>query len=155
MLGLLAIFAVALGARIAVVIAAVVPIAMLGAVVRGWACGLFAAAIAALHPGLWLDDGMLRPEGLYALLVSTALVASYAVLARWHPRAAAVTLGLSIGLGALARGEGLLMLLSHVLPLALWAPLPRRRGVLVAAVVAMLTIMPWSIYNLARLTILW
>ncbi|HEY4377088.1 MAG TPA: hypothetical protein VGM93_08005, partial [Acidimicrobiales bacterium] len=54
--------------------ALVIPVVgLVGARVAGWRVGLVAAGLAAIYPNLWANDGLVMPEGLYALLVAAAL----------------------------------------------------------------------------------
>ncbi len=73
-----------------------------------WA-GLIAAALAACYPNLWMIDGLLFPEGLFALLTT----ASVWVMFEWRDRPRRTLLafmaGGLVGLAALTRGEGLLL----------------------------------------------
>ncbi|HEX4866560.1 MAG TPA: glycosyltransferase family 39 protein, partial [Acidimicrobiales bacterium] len=106
----------------AVIGTAVVPVVGLlaGRLFGRMAC-LVAAVVAAVHPQLWINDGLVMPEGLYALLVATALWAG--VVAWDRPqRRLAVALGLLVGLAALTRGEGVLLVPFLVAPLALASP---------------------------------
>lgn len=132
----------------------VLPVGFLAAWLAGWWAGIVAAALAAVYPNLWINDGMLMPEGLYALLVALMLLATYAVIVGWHRRASTVALGLCIGLAALTRGEGLLFLAFLVVPLAILAPLgSARRRLLVAGTAVAATavvVLPWTLYNLTR-----
>ncbi|MCU1352566.1 MAG: hypothetical protein JWM05_1775 [Acidimicrobiales bacterium] len=133
---------------------AVPVVGLLGARLAGRRVGLAAAALAAVHPNLWAADGLLMPEGLYAVLVAAALLVAHEAWrggrARW-----AGLLGVLIGLAALARGEGLLLLAALVVPVALWTPAAEgaRRRVGLAAVAlaaAGVTLLPWTAYNLHR-----
>jgi hypothetical protein len=77
------------------------------------------------------------------VLVGFLALAMHLPERRWTP----VVLGVAIGLAALTRGEGLLML---AIPLGMWWGLPRgdwlRRGALLVGAMA-LTIVPWTIRN--------
>jgi 4-amino-4-deoxy-L-arabinose transferase-like glycosyltransferase len=106
---------------------------------------LVGAAVLAVLPGqiLWTD--VLLAETLYTFL----LVGFFLLLALLPPRASsAVALGAGIGLLALTRGEGLLLV--GVVLAAWWPAVPRRallvRAALVLCMVA-LVITPWTIRN--------
>jgi 4-amino-4-deoxy-L-arabinose transferase-like glycosyltransferase len=116
--------------------------------------GLLAAGLAAVYPNLWLNDGLLMPESLYALLVALILVAVYAILAGRHRVGWSIGLGALIGLAMLTRGEAILFIPILLLPLlvVLRKQVFTRRlacvGIAVAATVVIL--LPWTIYNLNR-----
>lgn len=135
--------------------AAVVPVVgLLAGRLFGLKAGLVAAVVAAVHPQLWINDGLVMPEGLYALLVAAALWAG--VVAWDRPqRRLAVALGVLVGLASLTRGEGVLLVLFLVVPLALVSPgfSGRRERVWfggLAVVAVVVTIAPWTLYNLTR-----
>jgi 4-amino-4-deoxy-L-arabinose transferase-like glycosyltransferase len=117
---------------------------LLGRRLAGDRAGLIAAAIAAVYPILITADGALMSESLYGALVGLALLAAYRVVDEptvWR----AALLGALIGLGALARGEGLLLLLLLLVPIV-----RRPGGVRAAAVVtlaAVVVLTPWTIRN--------
>src|SRR3954466_6504271 len=127
----------------------VVLVGLLGRRVAGERAGLIAAAVAAVHPLLWLADGALMSESLYGPFVVAALLAACAYAgARTAARAALV--GALLGLAALTRGEALLLVPILALAVLARAPLPGRvrlahLGALVGAVVLVLA--PWSIRN--------
>jgi 4-amino-4-deoxy-L-arabinose transferase-like glycosyltransferase len=134
--------------------AAVVPlVALVGAEIAGWRAGIVAGGLAAVYPNLWLYDGLLMPEALAGLLVAFALLLSIRFLksGRTGPL---VGLGAVVGLGALARGELLFLVLVLVFPVCLLRrdkPVAERlRLAGVATLVAALVIAPWAIYNVAR-----
>jgi hypothetical protein len=116
----------------------------------GRVAGLFAAALAALYPNLWMIDGLMFPEGLFALLTTSCILAAY----RWYDRPrlfTAAVLGGLIGLAALTRGEGLLLAPLLVVPWFL-----RRRGLtrrhrwthlVVAGTACVAVLAPWTIRN--------
>jgi hypothetical protein len=126
-------------------------IGLLGRRVAGDAAGLIAAYGAAIYPLLINADGSLMADTLYAAFVIVALLVAYAVrddptLVRWG------ALGATIGLAALARGEGILLLVFIAVPLV-WSTtraVGRRvafAGIAVFACVLVLT--PWTIRNYA------
>jgi 4-amino-4-deoxy-L-arabinose transferase-like glycosyltransferase len=124
--------------------AAIVAVGLLGRRLAGPRAGLIAAGIAAVYPTLIAADGAMMTESLYGALAGFALLAAYRLVdAPSLGRAA--TLGVLVGLAALSRGEGLLLL-----PLLL-VPLVRRPGGLragAAVVIAFaLVLAPWTIRN--------
>ncbi len=122
---------------------------LLGRRVGGARVGLLAAAIGASYPLLIAADGALMSETVYGLLVALSLLAAYRLLDR-PTSAAALVLGLLIGLAALTRPEALLFLPLLVAPVA-WRAAPgwgRRAGLVALACLATaLTIAPWTIRN--------
>ncbi len=115
--------------------------------------GLGAATVAALYPGLWINDGMLLSESGAILAVTIATYAAYAFWARPTLRQAALV-GAAVGLAALTRSEAIALLPLVVLPLALlrgertWGERIRLASVAGAATLAVLA--PWLIHNLTR-----
>jgi 4-amino-4-deoxy-L-arabinose transferase-like glycosyltransferase len=134
--------------------AALVPlIGLWAARLAGARAGVVAAVIAAVTPNLWLNDGVIKPESLAAiLLVLAALVAHRA----WDDGRARVPLALGalIALAALARGEAIALLVLLVVPLALMRPARRDLGWLrtsaLAFGAALVVLLPWVAYNVAR-----
>src|SRR3954466_12528306 len=127
----------------------VVLVGLLGRRVAGERAGIIAAAVAAVHPLLWLADGALMSESLYGpFVVGTLLAACAYAGARTAARAALV--GALVGLAALTRGEALLLVPLLALVVLVRAPLPGRVrlahvGALVGAFALVLA--PWSIRN--------
>lgn len=124
---------------------------LIGRRLGGETAGLFVAAIAACHPLLIAADGSLMSETLYGLWVALALLLTLRLLDR--PTAAgAAALGAVIGLGALTRGEALLLLPLLAAP-AVWIGLSGARDRLrvgaAVAVAAVVVITPWTIRNLS------
>ena len=76
---------------------------------------LTAAALAALYPGLWINDGVLMAESLAALAVAVVLVVAYRLLTR-PTLLGAVNLGLLVGVATLVRSELALLWLFVVAP---------------------------------------
>lgn len=133
-------------------------VVVLGFVARelaGPRAGLIAAVIAALYPGLWVNDLIATSETPAILLL--CLVALLSLRAR---RAASplwfVLAGAGIGLLALDRAElavlGLALLAACALPGAKARGELRRVALwlLAAVVVAVAFVTPWTIYNEAR-----
>jgi 4-amino-4-deoxy-L-arabinose transferase-like glycosyltransferase len=130
----------------------IMAVGLLGRRVGGERSGLVSAALAAAYPVLVGADGTLLSESLFGLLVALALLASYALIER--PTAGrAVLLGGAIGLAALTRSEGLLLIILLALPAAVMAALPwrARLGLAAAALAAMLVVIaPWTVRNVIR-----
>ncbi|MGO9872985.1 MAG: ArnT family glycosyltransferase [Acidimicrobiia bacterium] len=127
-------------------------VGLLGRRVGGETVGLVAAAIAAITPNLWVNDGLVMSETVTGVAVVGALLCAFALWDR-PTRRRAVALGVLCGLAALAREEFVLLvvLLAVVVPCALRRPW-KERGVLAGtAVLAALVVMaPWVGFNLAR-----
>jgi hypothetical protein len=102
---------------------------------------------------LWINDGMLQAESLYAFLIAVLLLLAQRF---WDdPRPATVAaLSAVTGVAALTRTEGtfffvvLVALLAVRLPGRSWGERLRLLGV--AAGVGGLVLAPWVVYNLAR-----
>jgi len=129
-------------------------IGLLGREVGGVRVGWVAAAIAAVYPYLWVNDGLIMSESLAALLTVTAVLLAYR-LARSRAVGVAVALGAVCGLAALTRAELVLLAPLFVLPIALrdrqsrpaierWRP----AGIVVGVTVAVLV--PWIAWNTVR-----
>ena len=109
--------------------------------------GLIAAGLAAIYPFLWVADGTLLAESLYAAFMAAALWLALRFL-RTRSAADAGWLGLVVGLGALSRGEALLLVPLLLLPLA-W----RARSWTAAAAMLVafaLVVAPWTARNFAK-----
>lgn len=130
--------------------ATVVVVGLLGREIGGRRVGLIAAVIALAYPNLWVVDGILLPEGLFALTVALALLA--AVRYRRSPRpVTAALVGVAIGLASLTRGEGIFLTFLLALPIALLARQVTFRTRLVQlvtmAVAVLVVLAPWMIRN--------
>jgi hypothetical protein len=146
--------------RIVTVACGTATIAIIGIVARRVAgdragrnrVGLIAAAIAAVYPNLWINDGLVMSESVSCLMISLALWALLAWTAKPGLRVAAVV-GVTMGLGTLARSE--LALFVPAAAVVMWL-IARRSGVkpwshLGAAVgVAIGVVLPWLIFNFVR-----
>jgi hypothetical protein len=126
-------------------------IGLVGRRVAGPRVGVIAAAFAAISPSLWINDGMLLSESLYALTIAGTLYFAYTF---WEAPTArnAVLLGVVLGLAALTRPEALLL---AVLLAVTWfvragARPWRERLARVSVVggVVLLVLAPWIIRNL-------
>jgi 4-amino-4-deoxy-L-arabinose transferase-like glycosyltransferase len=133
--------------------AAVGAIGFLGRRLAGDRVGLLAAGIAALYPYLWINDAVVLSESLLALITALMLLAAYAF---WRTPSAwrAAALGAGIALLALTRAEGVLLFALLALPVAFavpgldWRRRLERIGVM--ALAALVLILPWVAFNLAR-----
>jgi hypothetical protein len=114
--------------------------------------GLIAAAIAAVYPNLWINDGLVMSESVSCLMISLAVWALLSWTAKPGLRIAAVV-GLTMGLGTLARSEVALFIPAGAV--VMWV-VARRSGVkpwshVVSAVgVAIAVLLPWVIFNFVR-----
>lgn len=134
----------------------VVLVGLLGRRVAGARVGLVAAGLAAVYPGLWVNDAILMAESVTAACVAAVLLGAYAVRDRPSPTRAAL-LGGAVGLAALARAELALLGPLVAVPVVL-APLRSRplpwRTVLPAlgavTLAAGVVVAPWVVANLAR-----
>ena len=114
--------------------------------------GYLAAAIGAVHPGLWNADVSLMAEPLASFAGAALVLAALAAIDRpsWRRTAA---LGLLTGLGAMVRSELLLIglvLLAVVLALGVRAGAGRRPVLVRAAaglVGALVVLLPWTARN--------
>jgi hypothetical protein len=109
--------------------------------------GLIAAAIAAVYPFLWVADGALLAESLYAALIAASLWLALRFV-RTRSLADAAWFGGALGLAALARGEALFLVPLLLVPLA-WIARSWRAGVVMFAACA-IVIAPWTIRNLEK-----
>jgi 4-amino-4-deoxy-L-arabinose transferase-like glycosyltransferase len=127
--------------------AAVVAIAGLGHLVGGRRVGLVAGSLAAVHPGLWINDGLAMSETPTALVTAVLLI----VAIRWRRgEVPSWVLGVVGGVAALTRAE-LALLVALVVATSVtrrwreWLP----AGALVAASAAAV-MAPWTAFNLVR-----
>lgn len=117
-----------------------------------WA-GLLAAAIGAVYPMFWINDGMALSEGIYMPLIAAVILVAY-----WFwdepSYATAGALAFVISLAALTRGEAQLLFLCVPIPL-LWGLRQVEVGTRLKmfgamAVIGMALLFPWFGYNLSR-----
>ena len=131
----------------------VLVVALLTRRIAGDRTALVAAALAAAYPNLWLNDVLTMSETLTAAGVAGILLAVYRFRDRPGTARAAVV-GALVGVTVLARAEIALLLPAAFFPVALLVrsePLRRRLTWLGAsAAAAMLLLLPWTAYNLAR-----
>lgn len=115
--------------------------------------GLAAAVVAALYPGLWINDVVLLSETVAIFTVTLAVAAGYHFW-RSPTWGRAALLGAAIGVAALSRTEALGLLAFLALPLALLArdnSWGRRIGLAaLTGVTALLVLAPWLGHNLTR-----
>ena len=100
---------------------AVVLIGLAARAAAGARAGLIAAGLAAVYPPLWVIDGLLWPEGLFAAMIALSVLFAY----RWRRSASlpdAIGLGVAIALATLTRGEAVGLLVVLVLPLMVLRP---------------------------------
>ena len=115
--------------------------------------GLIAAALAAVYPNYWINDGLGLSETLVLVLVAAVILVS---LRFWRGPSVrlAACLGLLCGLTALARSEQALLIVVVLAPLALLLRgVALRQRVAYGAVgvlVALVTLAPWVGFNLSR-----
>jgi 4-amino-4-deoxy-L-arabinose transferase-like glycosyltransferase len=148
-------------------IATIVVIGLLGRRIGGDRVGLVAAAIAAVYPNLWMNDGLVMSESVSVLMVSLALWAAHRLLTEVDARtataraaaSAAVVAGVLAGLAALARSE--LALLTPAVMVLVAIRLLRRRPAgapwarsltlpFVVGLSSLLTVAPWVAFNMVR-----
>ncbi len=132
--------------------ATVLVLGLLGRYLFGWRTGITVAVVAAVHPNLWISDGLILPETPYALAIGGCIFAAYALVDRPTLRRAAV-FGAVLGATALVRGEGVVFaaVLAGPLLLVLLRPLDltaRLRLLAVTGAVALVVMAPWVIRNL-------
>ncbi|MET0627852.1 MAG: hypothetical protein ABW033_05290, partial [Acidimicrobiia bacterium] len=124
-------------------------VGVLGTRLAGPTVGKIAAVVAALNPVLIAADGSLMSESLYGVFVLLAVLVGVSQ-ARAGSYGRSVALGGCIGLAALTRSEGIVLLVLLAAP-AVWlsgGTLARRGGQFAAALLACaLVIAPWAIRN--------
>jgi 4-amino-4-deoxy-L-arabinose transferase-like glycosyltransferase len=100
-----------------------------------------------VYPFLWVADGALLAESLYAALIAASLWLALRFMRTRSLRDAA-WLGLAVGLAALARGEAVLLVPLLLLPLA-WRERSLKAAVVMLAGFAVV-VGPWTVRNLAH-----
>jgi 4-amino-4-deoxy-L-arabinose transferase-like glycosyltransferase len=130
----------------------VLAIALIAKELAGDRAAVIAAVLAAIYPNLWMNDGLLLSETITTLLVAVVILLAYRFTRRPSLRLA-IAIGIGCGLGMLARAElGLELPLIVVPAFLLTARLAIRRRVELAGIailVALITVSPWVIRNLA------
>jgi 4-amino-4-deoxy-L-arabinose transferase-like glycosyltransferase len=109
--------------------------------------GLIAAGVAAVYPFLWVADGALLAESLYVAFMAAALWLALRFVRTRSP-ADAAWLGAVVGLGALSRGEAVLLVPLLLVPLT-WKERSLKAAVVMVAGFA-LVVAPWTIRNMAK-----
>ena len=131
-------------------------IVVVGLLVRrlaGNPAGIVAAAIVAVYPQMWINDGMILSETMAIFMTAVALTAAYAFWRSPTTRNACL-LGLACGVTALSRTELVALFPLVVIPLALlvrdadWGR--RARLALVACLMGGVVLGPWVVFNLTR-----
>ena len=127
-------------------------VGLLGRRVGGDRVGIVAAAIAAVSPNVWVNDGLVMSETLTMVLTVAVLLAA----AAWYDAPTVrrgLVLGALFGLAGLTRVE-LLLLVPLVLAPAVvrraWTPHDRIRRVATSLGVCVLVLAPWVVFNLSR-----
>jgi 4-amino-4-deoxy-L-arabinose transferase-like glycosyltransferase len=145
-----------LAMRIAVALAGagvVVLIGLVGREVAGARTGVVAAALAAVYPNLWSNDGLLMSETFATLGTAATVLCAYRLI-RAPTSTMAAAAGVACGLAMLSRGELALLVPLLVLPVVLTLRRVTRGQRLrlagIAVLAASLTVAPWVAYNLSR-----
>lgn len=135
---------------------AVVAIAYAARELAGPRTAVVAAVLAAVYPGLWVNDLVATSESPAMLLLAVILYLSLRYRREPTTRRL-VLLGLSLGLLALDRAElsllGLLLAVPAFVAVARRSAAPWRavlRSVLVVGVLAVAVVVPWTVYNQQR-----
>ena len=128
-------------------------VGLAGRRIAGDRVGLISAAIAAVYSGLWLYERALLSETFLFLVIALMLILAYSF--RDHPSTArAALLGAMCGLLAMTRSEEILIFPLLAVPLILtvrtvaWRT--RILWLVLASVLTVAVIAPWTIYNLGR-----
>lgn len=131
----------------------VVVIGLLGRRLASPRVGLIAAAIAAVYPNIWVNDGMLLTETVFILATAVSLLFVYRYYeSRSLGDLAAISAALSVAM--MVRPESAALFVILVLPLVLTRTALRWRQRLVqlgvAALIPLVVLAPWVTYNLNR-----
>jgi 4-amino-4-deoxy-L-arabinose transferase-like glycosyltransferase len=130
----------------------VVLLGLIGREVAGARAGLFAAALGAVYPNLWVNDGILLAETFATLGTAATIFFTYRLLQR--PKVLfAVAAGVSAAFAMLTRSELALLIPLLVVPAVLLGHFSLRRRVAlagVACVAALACVAPWVAYDLSR-----
>ena len=133
--------------------ATIVVVALLARRLAGNAAGLIAAAIVALYPQMWINDGMILSETMAIFMTAVALTAAY-VFWRTPSMRNACLLGLACGAAALSRTELALMIPLVIVPLCCflreldWGR--RIKLIVVAGLMSAVIVGPWIVFNYTR-----
>jgi 4-amino-4-deoxy-L-arabinose transferase-like glycosyltransferase len=138
---------------VALGLAVVVLIGLLGRALVDERVGLIAAGIAAISPNLWMNDGLIMSETIATLLTVIALLLAYRVI-RQPSLWLVAALGVVCGLATLTRAELALFVPLLALPAAWISHRSSRRALLQAVgatvVAAGVVVAPWVVFNLTR-----
>ncbi len=134
-------------------IGVIVLAALIARDLAGPRAGLLAAAVAAVYPNLWANDGLILSETFATLGAAAAVFCTYRLLREptWRNAAGA---GVACAIAMLSRGELVLLVPLLVVPATLMIPGTARAlrvrlaGIVVLA--AAIVIAPWVVYNLSR-----
>jgi 4-amino-4-deoxy-L-arabinose transferase-like glycosyltransferase len=132
--------------------AAVVVVGLVGRKIAGDRAGLIAAAIAAVYPQLWINDGMLVSESMYILMIAVTLLFAYR-LWQSHTWKDAVWLGVAIGLSSMTRPEAVFLVPLFGIPYlcSRYATFGKRLlTVVIMGGVCLAVILPWWVRNLVE-----
>ena len=142
-----------LGARLGVAVmglGTIVVVGLVGRRIAGDRAGLLAAAIAAVSPLVWVNDGQILSESMTMLCVAAAILFAYRFWERPDWGRAAL-FGAACGLAALVRAEILLMAPLIAVPLVYgMRQLTARRRLellVVAGIAGAVVFAPWAIRN--------
>ncbi|MCY3850104.1 MAG: glycosyltransferase family 39 protein [Acidimicrobiaceae bacterium] len=131
-------------------------IVSLGLLVRrlaGDLAGIIAAALAAVHPLMWINDMMLLSEGLYQPLIVAVLWAGYAWVDKPTAKRVAI-LGAAVSIAALTRAEALALFAFMVISLVWWLGgvdwREKLRQTVLCGLAGLAVLSPWLIYNNLR-----
>lgn len=133
----------------------IVIMGLIGRVIGGQRCGLYAAGISAVYANIWVNDGLLMAET--PTMVVIALLVWCALIFRRRPTTKMVLLlGALAGVAALSRPE--LAIAMPLLVVLIWSTRPTQSRLprqslsyaIVASAVWMLVVMPWVVWNNAR-----
>ncbi len=128
-------------------------IGLLGRRLGGSRIGLIAAALAAIYPNIWINDGMLLTETVFILVTAIALLFTYRYYAS-QGRGDVLVLSVALTAAMLVRPESALMFVVLLVPLvATRVSLSARERVVqlgAAALVPIVCLAPWVAYNLSR-----
>ncbi|KLR60060.1 Dolichyl-phosphate-mannose-protein mannosyltransferase [Actinobacteria bacterium IMCC26207] len=128
-------------------------IAFLGRRLGGVRVGLIAAAIAALYPNMWINDGMLMVETVFILATAVALLGCYRYVSRPN-RVDVAVISLALTVAAMTRPEAILLFLLLPVPIVLgrrevaWKE--RVLQLVLASCIPILAFAPWVLYNQSR-----
>lgn len=131
-------------------VATVVLLGLIGREIAGRRAGVIAAALAAISIELFVQDVMLWSEGMYGLTLALTIFFAYRYLRRPDFLHVGLLSG-AIALAALTRAEAVLLFVILLVPLVLRNRTKSMRDriatVGVGAVVAIVLMAPWVIYN--------